>query len=135
MDDLSTLQDQSPARNLIDQITRPQKHNGRSFRPLDSIGKDRELLQSLSDPKFRISGLTNKILRQYLSGTNFGKGMAERQLSAKISRHLWLLRVHGLIRKLPKQNRYQLTRKGVKLTHILNAFLAASTDQLIEMAA
>ena len=135
MDDLSTLKDQSPARNLIDQITRHQKQNGRRFRPLDPTGKDRELLQSLSEPKFRISGLTNKMLRQYLSGTHFGKDITERQLSAKIRRHLRLLRVHGLIRKLPKQNRYQLTLKGVKLTHILNAFLAASTEQLIKMAA
>jgi hypothetical protein len=68
-------------------------------------------------------------------GANFGKEMSERQLSAKISRHLRLIRVHGLIRKLPKQNRYHLTLKGVKLTYILNAFLAASTEQLIKMAA
>jgi hypothetical protein len=135
MDDLSTLKDQSPARNLIDPITRHQKQNGRRFRPLDPTGKDRELLQSLSKPEFRISGLTNKMLRQSLSATNFGEDMTERQLSAKTSRHLRLLRVHGLIRKLPKQNRYQLTLKGVKLIHILNAFLAASTEQLIKMAA
>jgi hypothetical protein len=135
MDDLSTLKDQSPARNLIDQITRHQKQKGRRYRPLDPTGKDRELLQSLSTPEFRISGLTNKMLRQCLSGTNFGKNITKRQLSAKISRHLRLLRIHGLIRKLPKQNRYQLTIKGVKLTNVLNAFLAASTEQLVKMAA
>ena len=135
MDDLSTLKDQSPARNLINQITRHQTQNGRRFRPLDPTGKDRELLLSLSNPKFRISGLTNKMLRQSLSDAKFGQGITQKQLSAKISRHLRLLRVHGLIRKLPKQNRYQLTLKGVKLTNILNAFLAASTEQLIKMAA
>ncbi len=135
MDDLSTLTDQSPARNLIDQITCHQNQNGRRFRPLDPTGKHRELFQSLSTPEFRISGLTNKMLRQGLSGSIFGKGMSQKQLSAKISRHLRLLRVHGMIRKLPKQNRYQLTLKGVKLTNVLNAFLAASTEQLIKMAA
>ena len=75
------------------------------------------------------------MLRQRLSDSTFGKGMTPKQLSAKISRHLRLLRVHGMIRKLPKQNRYQLTLKGVKLTNVLNAFLAASTEQLIKMAA
>jgi hypothetical protein len=135
MNDLSTLQDQTPARNFIDQITRHQKQNGRRFRALDPTGKDRELLQSLSNPEFRISGLTNKMLRQSLSSAEFGKGITQKQLPAKISRHLRLLRVHGLIRKLPKQNRYQLTLKGVKMTNILNAFLAASTEQLIKMAA
>jgi len=34
-----------------------------------------------------------------------------------------------------RQNRNQMTLKGVKLTNILNAFLAASTEQLIKMAA
>ena len=100
MDDLSTLKDQSPTRDLINQITRHQTQN-----------------------------------RQSLSDAKFGQGITQKQLSAKISRHLRLLRVHGLIRKLPKQNRYQLTLKGVKLTNILNAFLAASTEQLIKMAA
>jgi len=75
------------------------------------------------------------MLRESLSGTNFGSGRTQKQLSAKISRHLRLLRAHGIIRKLPKQNRYQMTLKGVKLTNILNAFLAASTEQLLEMAA
>ena len=135
MNDLSTLKDQSPTKNFIDQITRHQIQKGRRFRALDPTGKDRELLQSISNPEFRISGLTNKMLRQSLSHAEFGNGITQKQLSAKISRHLRLLRVHGLIRKLPKQNRYQLTLKGVKLTNILNAFLAASTEQLIKMAA
>jgi hypothetical protein len=135
MDDLATLHDQSPARGLIDEITRHVMKGGRRFRALDPIGKDRELFQALSDPAFRISGLTNKMLRPQLSDTNFGSGRTDKQLSAKISRNLRLLRAHGIIRKLPKQNRYQLTLKGVKLTNILNAFLAATTENLMKMAA
>jgi len=49
--------------------------------------------------------------------------------------HLRLLREHGIIRKLPRQHKYQLTLKGVKLTNMLNAFLAASTEKLMKMAA
>ena len=135
MDDLATPHDESPARELIDEITRHVTKGGRRFRALDPTGKDRELLQSISDPAFRISGLTNKMLRQQLSDTGFGSGRTNKQLSAKISRHLRLLRVHGIIRKLPRQNRYQLTLKGVKLTNILNAFLDASTENLLKMAA
>ncbi|NQT55941.1 MAG: hypothetical protein HQ551_06900 [Desulfobacteraceae bacterium] len=135
MDDLSLLHDETPANKLINEITCRQKKYGRTFRALGPTGKDRELLQALGNPEFRISGLTNKMLRQSLSDTNFGSGRTQKQLSAKISRHLRLLRAHGIIRKLPKQNRYQMTLKGVKLTNILNAFLAASTEQLLEMAA
>ena len=135
MDDLSLLHDETPANKLINEITCRQKKYGRIFRALDPTGKDRELLQVLGNPEFRISGLTNKMLRQSLSDTNFGSGRTQKQLSAKISRHLRLLRAHGIIRKLPKQNRYQMTLKGVKLTNILNAFLAASTEQLLKIAA
>jgi hypothetical protein len=65
----------------------------------------------------------------------FGKGRTEKQLSAKISRHLRLLRVHGIIRKLPNQNRYQATLKGARLIKLLSAILAASTEELLEKAA
>ena len=135
MEDLSTLHDETSVNKPIDEIACRQKKYGRIFRALDPTGKDRDLFQSLSKPEFRISGLTNKMLRQNLSDTDFGSGRTQRQLSAKISRHLRLLRAHGIIRKLPRQNRYQLTLKGAKLTKVLNAFLAASSEQLIKMAA
>jgi len=135
MNDLSMLQDESPVHELIDEITCPLRKAGRRFRALDPTGKDRELLQLIGDPAFRISGLTNKMLRQDLLDTRFGSGRTDKQLSAKISRHLRLLRAHGIIRKLPKQNRYQLAIKGIKLTNILNAFLSASTEKLMKMAA
>ena len=102
---------------------------------MDPTGKDFELLQAISDPAYSISGLTNKMLRQSLARNSFGKGRTEKQLSGKISRHLRLLRVHGLIRKIPRQNRYQLTLKEVRLTNIVNAFWAASTEDLMKIAA
>jgi len=135
MNDLSMLQDDSPVHELIDEISSHRIKKGRRFRALDPTGKDRELLQSICNSEFRISGITNKLLRQKLSSTSFGLGRTDKQLSSKISRHLQLLRAHGIIRKLPNQNRYQLTVKGVKLTNILNGFLAASTEKLMKMAA
>ena len=135
MDDLSTLQDDKPAKDLIHETTGHLMKNGRRYRGLDLTGKDIDLLKLLSNPELRISGLTNQMLRPCLAETDFGAKKSERQLSAKISRNLKLLRIHGIIKKLPKQNRYQLTLKGIKLTLILTAFLAASTEQLIKMAA
>ena len=135
MDDLSSLQDDEPAKKLINEVTRYLLKNGRRYRGLDLTGKDLDLLLHLGNPEIRISGVTNQMLQPYLAETAFGSKKSERQLSAKISRCLKLLRIHGIIKKLPKQNRYQLTSKGVKLTLILVAFLAASTEQLIKMAA
>ncbi len=135
INDLSLLRDETPARKIIDEITSPQKVKGRRFRALEPTGKDRIFLELLSNPELRVSGFTNKMLRPGLADTPFGAGLSEKQLSAKTSRHLKLLRVHGIIRKLPRQNRYQLTLKGIKLTNLLNAFLSASTEQLMKMAA
>ncbi len=135
INDLATMQEKKPVRDLIDSITQHVMKSGRRFRGLDPVGKDRELLLTLCDPAFRISGITNKMLREKLSNTSFGSGRTDKQLSAKISRHLRLLRTHGIIQNLPKQNRYQMTLNGVRLTNMLNAILAASTENLLKMAA
>lgn len=135
IEDLVTLKEKTPIRDLMDDLVGPIIKNGRNFRGFDPVGKDRELLLSLSDPAFMISGVTNKMLREKLSDKTFGSGRTDKQLSAKVSRHLKLLRVHGIIRKLPKQNRYQMTIKGMKLTKALSALLAASTENLMKIAA
>lgn len=135
MNDLSMLRDQAPVHELIDEITCRLSKNGHRFRALDPTGKDRDFLQAICDPAFRISGITNKGLRRKLWNTGFGSGRTDKQLSARISRNLQLLRAHGIIRKLPNQHRYQLTAKGTKLTNVLNAFLAASTENLVKLAA
>jgi hypothetical protein len=135
MDDLATLEEKTPIRSFMDELTVHITKNGRRFRGLDPVGKDRELLLALSDPAYMISGLTNKMLRERLSDTPFGAGRTNKQLSAKISRHLRLLRSHGIIRKLPRQNRYQVTVKGMRLSNALNALLAASIENLLKIAA
>jgi DNA-binding HxlR family transcriptional regulator len=104
-------------------------------RALDPTGKDRALLQAIRDPKFCISGLCNRDLRELLAGKNGYKDMDGKQLSAKMSRQLRLLRDHGLIRKLPRQKRYLVTHKGHELTTSLDALLAASAKQLMDIAA
>ena len=91
-------------------------------------------MQALGAPELCVSGLCNKTLREKLRGKP-GYGMTEKQLSAKVSRQLRMLRDHGLIRKLGRQRKYALTKKGQELAAALNAMLAASTKQLMEIAA
>lgn len=47
------------------------------------------------------------MIRKLMSDTSFGKGRTDKQLSAKISRHFRLLRIHGIIRKLPNQKIFE----------------------------
>lgn len=132
---MATVTDATPVGELLLEITQPDTHSGRKFRALDCTGKDRALLQAIADPKYAVSCLTNKALQQQLGGTPWAKGMTGKPLSARISRHLRLLRDHGLIRKLPKQRKYALTEKGQKITTALNVIFAASTEQLLQKAA
>jgi len=135
MDNLAAAQCETPVCALLDEVVKPLKKEGRHVRALDPTGKDRALLQALRDPAFGIAGLCNRQLREKLSGKPGYHGMTEKQLSAKLSRQLRLLRDHGLIRKMPRQKRYLMTQKGRELTTALDALLAASTKQLMSIAA
>ena len=135
MEQLSTCSNEKPASAVFDSATRSFTKQGRRIRALDLTGKDRALLKSLSDPAFNISGITNKKLRETLLEQPGYSGRTEKQLRAKLSRELRLLRDHGLIRKMPRQFKYQLTARGRELTTTLGAVLSVSTQQLMEMAA
>lgn len=135
MQQMATLHDDRPLRDLLLEITRPHIQNDRNVRALDIIGKDRELLQAIADPLYSVAGITNKQLRQKLHQSPWAKNGTDKQLSARISRHLRLLRDHGLIRKVPSQRKYMLSAQGQTLVAALNAILAASTQKLVAMAA
>ena len=121
--------------SLLDPQVRGRTQEGRRVRALDLSGKDRRLLEAISDPCFTVSGISNAGLRQKLSATPWASGRTEHQLSTRISRHLRLLRDHGLIRKVAHRHRYHLTDKGRQLTTALHAMLSASTEELLNIAA
>ena len=135
MGSLSSFSDKTPLTDLLNPFVRPRTQQRRRVRALDLSGKDRQLLQAIADPSFTVAGITNVGLRKLLGNTPWGTGRTDKQLSARISRHLRLLRDHGLIRKIPNRHRYHLTDKGRQLTTALNAMLAASTEELLKMAA
>ncbi len=61
--------------------------------------------------------------------------MDRKRLSGKVGRRLRLLRAHGLIRKVTRANRYQLTTKGRKVAAAILAASVTATEQLMDMAA
>jgi predicted transcriptional regulator len=120
---------------LLHLVSKPLTRKGKKIRALEPFGKDLELLRAISDPCFSVSAITNKELQLKLVHTSWAKNMSGKQLSARISRHLSLLREHGLIKKLPNQHKYELTDKGRKITTSTCLALAASIDSLLEIAA
>jgi hypothetical protein len=92
----------------------------RALRPWDP--DDLALFQAIADGAFVLRGFTNRdvVARTYDESADNKREHQRRR--ARTSRQFRLLRAHGIIRKLPKQNRYQLTAKGRR---ILTAILAA----------
>jgi hypothetical protein len=132
---VATLEEDISVGELLLKVNRPVKSNGKRYRGLEVTGKDLLLLQSIADPKFNVDAITNKHLQIALSGSSWANGLTGRCLSARISRHLRLLREHGIIKKLPNQHRYMLTNKGRLLTTALNQFLGANISDLSKLAA
>jgi hypothetical protein len=132
---VATLEEDISVGEVVSKITQPLKVNGKRFRGLDVTGKDLALLQAVSDPKYNVDAITNKHLQKALGALPWANGLSGRSLSGRISRHLRLLREHGIIKKLPNQHRYMLTDKGRLLTTAINQFLGAKISDLTRLAA
>ena len=132
---MATLENDVTVGELIEKVTNPITTKGKRYRGLDVTGKDLSLLKCIADPKYSVDAITNKDLQLSLGKTEWANGLTGRGLSGRISRHLRLLREHGLIKKMPKQHKYQLTAKGRALTTALSECLAAKVSDLANLAA
>lgn len=132
---LAGMETTTPIKDQLINLTRPVHKNGRKARALDLFGKDRELLLALSDPAFALNGITNKKLQELLRASAWANGKSGNALSGRISRHLRILRAHGILRKMPNQNRYLLTPKGQQSVTTLSMVLESSSEQLMKVAA
>ena len=134
-DHLATTRSTTPFGQILADVTHRLRRRGRTVRALDPTGKDHELLRAIADPRFAVGGLSNKDLRRLLANTDRYAGKTRKQRSGMTTRSLRLLREHGVIRKLPNAYRYHLTAKGRRLVTVLQAALAASTEELTKLAA
>jgi hypothetical protein len=137
LDALAAVDDTTPCGQLFDAVARPVADNGRRFRAL-RIGdaEDLAMLQAISRGEFATAGFRNRELRILLHPKSSTAPTTEqRRLSAKVSRKLRLLRAHGLIKKIPRSHRYQLTERGRLLTAALHATRDANIKQLVREAA
>jgi len=132
---ISTIENKEPISDLISHVSQRKTSNGKSFRGLDITGKDLELLKAISDPIFDVDHITNKALQQILGAMSWSNGMKGKRLSSRISRHLRLLREHGIIKKVSRQHKYYLTAKGRKLTTAINVIMSVSIEDLLKTVA
>lgn len=132
---LAGVDDSATVAELVENLTRPAKWNGqrvRALRPLER--EDCALLEAAGRGEFVINGLRNRDLQRLLFDKKPDSPKEARRRSAQVSRKLRLLRAHGLLQKVSRTHRYQVTEAGRKaITAILTA-RQASVAQLSKVA-
>jgi hypothetical protein len=134
---LAAVQDTTSLGALTEKLCRPTFWKGQRLRALNPYGPhDLALLKAVARGEFAINGFRNRDLAKLLYASDQEPTLTEkRRQSGAITRKLRLLRAHGLIKKVPKTQRYHLTAGGSKAISAIIAALHADTDSLIKLAA
>jgi hypothetical protein len=124
-------------RELTQQVCRRAPEPGtagrRRVRGLNPLaGEDAALLEAVSRPEFAVNGLRNRDLVGLLYKGQARSAQEKRRRSARVTRQIRLLRAHGLLKKVGKSHRYQVTEKGRR---ILTALLAVRDASVAALAA
>jgi hypothetical protein len=133
---LATVDDATPLGEMARDLGRPTKWKGRSVRALNPLApEDVGLLEAINHGEFLLNGFRNRDLRARLFADMASSSPEEaKRQSAKVTRLLRLLRAHGVIAKVAKTHRYQVTAEGRSQVTALLAARQASTEQLLKAA-
>jgi len=132
---LAAADDEATLSELLASRCRPVEWRGKRVRGLQPLGKDEQLLRTISQGEFMINGFRNRQLRDALFTTPAKDPAEAKRQSAKITRQLRMLRAHGLIEKVRRTHRYQLTPQGRSAVTALIAATNANIAKLLTLAA
>jgi hypothetical protein len=124
-DALSTVDDSTRFSEFTRKLEQPCQVKGRRVRALHLFREDdHRLLEAVNQGEFLLRGLRNRDLQALLyppvPADSPLPPKEQRRRSAAVSRKLRILRAHGLIQKIPKTHRYQVTPHGrLAITAIL----------------
>jgi len=132
---LALVDSPTPLGQLGGPLCQPVVRAGRRYRGLNPLGdEDARLLGLVQRGEYLITGFRNRDLRQALYGDRCHDPAIHRQQSGRVSRLLALLRAHGLIQKIPKTHRYQVTARGREQIAAILAARAAGVEKLVAAA-
>ena len=133
LESLATVEETTPLGQLTAAVCRPVRWHGLRLRALKPLGaEDARLLEAVSRGEFLVNGVRNRDLRPLLLD-KVGSSAAERKRqTAAVTRQIRLLRAHGILRKVPKSHRYQVTATGRTLLTALAAARQADTKKLTQ---
>lgn len=130
---LATVDESRSLAELASAVCQPVRAPGKRARALNPLAaEDGQLLEAVNRGEFAINGFRNRDLRGLLFAKLPKDKPEQRQQSASVTRKLRLLRAHGLIHKIPKTHRYQLTPTG---RDVINALLTARQASPAKLAA
>jgi len=98
---------------------------------LSVVREDAALLTAISNPNWMIKGLRNRDLVSMLYSTDAEDPQERRRRSNRVTRLLRLLRAHGLLEKIPRSHRYEVSAEARTRIQALLACRNANPDQLI----
>jgi hypothetical protein len=135
LESLATVTDRQTLGALLkplgEPVLREGKRQARALNPL--TGQDGVLIRLLAQGKYLVEGFRNADLREGLFGPTMDLAQRRRE-SAKTTRLLALLRAHGLIIKVPKSHRYQLSALGRRIATALHAAQESEVERLTQAA-
>jgi hypothetical protein len=134
---LASAQVQEKLQEVVTPACNRSRKNGQSYRGLNPWQEqDYQVLRFLAQGQQALNGFRNKDLRRWLYPPSDNADQRQRRrYSGRTTRYIKLLRVHGLIRKVAKENRYTLTAKGQKFASGLMSASAVDIKGLTNLAA
>ena len=138
LDALSIVSDPTARVAEVDRITRrkrsPSGRTARAFNPLSR--EDLQLFQSVMDGQHCIRGFANREIRNALAKTShLARVDGKKRRSAKVSRILHRLHLHGLIAKIPRSRKWRTTRFGRRVMATAIPVRQLTFPQLLALAA
>lgn len=134
---LASAQVQEKLQEVVTPACNRIRKDGQSYRGLNPWQEqDYQLLRFLAQGQQALNGFRNKDLRRWLYPQSDDTDQRQRRrYASRTTRYIKLLRVHGLVRKVAKENRYMLTAKGQKFACALMSASAVDIKGLMSQAA
>jgi hypothetical protein len=139
-DALSTVDDSTRFCELTRDLEKRCRYKERSVRALHPFqSDDHGLLQAVNHGEFTINGFRNRDLQLLLYGPVNPQApltkAEQRRRAAAVSRKLRILHVHGLVHRVQKTHRYQVTQRGRLVITAVITMDRTSIAQLNQVAA
>lgn len=110
---LATVASKTALSELTKDLGQPAKWRGRRVRALNPLAADDvALLEIVMRGENLLHGFRNRDVRKHLYGESVVNAKEQRRQTTAVTRKLQMLRAHGLIARVSRTHRYEITAKG-----------------------